>query len=204
MLELYLLCNFFSSPVRGIYCDILHIFDLQILPDSLWSSILELTNNGQQSLLNNLWHSYSGWCKDNRIDHSARAKQKLFNRKILVSPTSYTHLSQKFLKGLAARMMIFWITPILHEEALKHPQDVHQVYRANLFIALSRIYSIVAEQPKFLSYSAKEEIQEMYLAFRDAYSFLASSSLRLNILRWPVYPKLHASEHLLLSSQSVT
>lgn len=24
-------------------------------------------------------------------------------------------------------MMIFWITPILHEEALKHPQDVHQV-----------------------------------------------------------------------------
>ena len=75
------------------------------------------------------------------IDNAARARQKLFSRKILVNKTTYTHISQKFLKGLAARIMIFWITPTLYQKAVENPQDVHQVQLGfALFVVVSWVW----------------------------------------------------------------
>ena len=51
------------------------------------------------------------------IPHSARASPKLFTTKTLLSggTTSYCALSQKVLKGAAARMLIYWLCSVLAE-----------------------------------------------------------------------------------------
>lgn len=52
------------------------------------------------------------------MGHAYRANRKLFTSKILVSnSTTYTHISQKILKAMAARCMLYWITPVLVEKA---------------------------------------------------------------------------------------
>lgn len=53
------------------------------------------------------------------VPHASRASHKLFSKKILrPSTTSYTHISQKVLKGVAARFVIYWLRPLLHSVAL--------------------------------------------------------------------------------------
>lgn len=54
-------------------------------------------------------------CPTVGIPHSARASPRLFTAKILLSggTTSYCTLSQKVLKGAAARMLIYWLCSVL-------------------------------------------------------------------------------------------
>lgn len=126
----------------------LHIVDLQIAPDVVWSSLLELQQEGHN--LNTLWNNYANWCSTTGapklhcnsknwththlyiyilnmvlrvpfggVPHASRASHKLFSKKILrPSTTSYTHISQKVLKGVAARFVIYWLRPLLHSVAL--------------------------------------------------------------------------------------
>ena len=48
---------------RGIYCDMLHIFDLQIVPDCLWSTILDIIQ--ESWTLVDLRENYFRWCREN-------------------------------------------------------------------------------------------------------------------------------------------
>ena len=54
------------NPER-VYPDVLHVMDLQIIPDAVASTLLELTDscNGRQKGLNELQEQYEIWCKEN-------------------------------------------------------------------------------------------------------------------------------------------
>ena len=61
------------APQR-IYCDVLHIMDLQVIPDCLLSSLLELSDqsNRRQTALSTLQDSYLQWCSENRASKRSR------------------------------------------------------------------------------------------------------------------------------------
>lgn len=56
-----------SSGNPGIYPDILHICDLQIIPDVISSTLLELVDNARSKdqALNAYRIDYEQWCKEN-------------------------------------------------------------------------------------------------------------------------------------------
>ena len=102
--------------------------DLQTLPDVIWSSILELTDNGSSPKLEAMFEEYQCWCTELRLEHACRAKRKMFQAKILrPSTTAYTHLSQKFLTGIAARMFIYFLCPLVCAKACENPRDAYAV-----------------------------------------------------------------------------
>lgn len=141
------------AMASGIYCDLLHIVDLQLAADAVWSSLLELSNSGHD--LPSLWKDYNAWCTSSGpsstcftcsvfvcgcwlgrcskvvvvvagVPHASRASHRLFTKKILKPSTvAYTHISQKVLKGVATRFVIFWLVPFLHQCALDNPGDVY-------------------------------------------------------------------------------
>lgn len=52
------------------------------------------------------------------VPHAARASRKLFTLDVITpSTTAYAHISQKILKGAAARMIVFWMALILEKIA---------------------------------------------------------------------------------------
>lgn len=122
-----------------MYCDVLRISDLQLVPDCLTSVLVELTQCNDAEL-DSLWNDYVAWCastsvltlhtvcfSDLGIHPSYRAQRKFFTAKTLHAPNSYIKVSQKLLKGASARMMVFWITPILYKECLVDP-SVHNTH----------------------------------------------------------------------------
>ena len=54
---------------------------------------------------------------DSGISDGCRAQRKLFTAKVLRSPNEYVHISQKLLKGAAARAMMFWLCGVVFHEA---------------------------------------------------------------------------------------
>ena len=52
--------------LTGVYPDILHIFDLQIIPDAVVSTLFELSEKvrNRDSFLLTLQHRYERWCND--------------------------------------------------------------------------------------------------------------------------------------------
>ena len=48
----------------GIWCDVLHISDLQLVPDMIASSLIELSGLRENGLAS-LWDNYIQWCTDN-------------------------------------------------------------------------------------------------------------------------------------------
>lgn len=62
-------CIFFWDPcdILGVYPDMLHVYDLQIVPDAVWSTLLELTDLAprRQVALSELLGSYTAWCQEN-------------------------------------------------------------------------------------------------------------------------------------------
>ena len=59
--------NHASGFHQGIYPDLMHISDLQIVPDCIWSSLLELTDNAasRDDALTDLWRDYAKYCSEN-------------------------------------------------------------------------------------------------------------------------------------------
>ena len=144
-----------TSP-PGIYCDLLHIVDLQVSPDCITSSLLELDEAGFD--LSDLHARYINWCSQtgvllshfchdvqcgcclgvsslvvtgcktvSGIPHASRASRKLFNKKFLQpSSTVYPSVSQKVLKGIAARFVVYFLSSIVYNLALENG-DVHSV-----------------------------------------------------------------------------
>lgn len=47
--------------------------------------------------------------------------------------TAYAHVSQKALKGAAARLIIFWLAPLVHSKAIEPGATVASKYRGNVF-----------------------------------------------------------------------
>lgn len=50
----------------GIFGDLLHVFDLQIIPDVISSVLLELSDGARSrdATLNSLWLKYNQWCHE--------------------------------------------------------------------------------------------------------------------------------------------
>ena len=144
--------NYFEKPgTEGIYPDILHICDLQIIPDCVASSLWEICqrSRNKETCLAELRTSYEEWCSEagrlglrekgfleihvrqilpnvcslfSGIPHGSRAARKLFTVGILSpSTTSYAHLSQKMLKGAAAKIIIYWLCGVVCEKARDSP-----------------------------------------------------------------------------------
>lgn len=56
-----------KKSLQGVYCDILHIQDLQIAPDIISSMLIELSKGrgNPEALLTNMWEDYMQWCHNN-------------------------------------------------------------------------------------------------------------------------------------------
>eukprot|EP00435_Cladocopium_sp_Y103_P060184 s308_g22.t1 len=102
-----------------IYPDVLHVLDLAISPDSIASFLLFATASGNRDhALTKIRQRYFEWASDMKLDAGYLANPKLFTQKILQSSsTSYPAVSQKFLKGAAARMMCYFICGMACEKA---------------------------------------------------------------------------------------
>lgn len=61
---------------------------------------------------------------------------------------------------------------------------------------LARMYTIMAEQPRFLSRSAKVELSRLSVAFMDVYSQLAGAAVEAKQRMWKMYPKFHILQHI--------
>ncbi len=61
---------------------------------------------------------------------------------------------------------------------------------------LARIYTIMAEQPRFLSSSAKVELSRLSVAFMDVYSQLSADAVGARTKMWKMTPKFHILQHI--------
>ena len=68
--------------------------------------------------LENLIVAWYGCDPSSGVGDGCKGNRKLFSRKVLYSPKEYIHVSQKLLKGAAARAMLFWLAPILYKVAV--------------------------------------------------------------------------------------
>ena len=103
-----------------IYPDVLHVLDLAISPDSIASFLLFATaaSGNRDHALSQIRRRYFQWASDMKLDAGYLANPKLFTQKILQpSSTTYPAVSQKFLKGAAARMMCYFICGMACERA---------------------------------------------------------------------------------------
>ena len=93
-----------------IYPDVLHVLDLAVTPDSIASFLLFATDNARNrdAALGEIRRKYFKWASEIGLDSGYLANPKLFSSKTLRASTSvYPSISQKFLKGAAARMMSY-------------------------------------------------------------------------------------------------
>lgn len=137
-----------------MYPDLLHISDLQIIPDCILSTLYELTQTQRfkERFLEDLRSKYQLWCKETGLLSSiklfflsptvifsaplksfncliyqralqgvpfgSRANPKMFTMSVISpSGTSYAHLSQKYCKGAASRLFIFWLCALVVQKA---------------------------------------------------------------------------------------
>ena len=61
---------------------------------------------------------------------------------------------------------------------------------------LARMYTIMKEQPRFLSRSAKAELTRLSVAFMDVYSQLADAAVAAKVRMWKMSPKFHILQHI--------
>lgn len=104
-----------------VYIDLLHVLDLACTVDAISSFLVWHTQDGQRrdTQLAQLRRQYTAWCQDRKVPHSARATAKMWSSKILMpSAGEYPTLSQKFLKGVAARIMVYWVCEIAYMRAM--------------------------------------------------------------------------------------
>ncbi|CAL1149322.1 unnamed protein product [Cladocopium goreaui] len=152
-----------------------------MIPDAVASALFELVQGGnKKQLLEELRIDYEKWCMESGVPHAARASRKLFTLDVITpSTTAYAHISQKILKGAAARMIVFWMALILEKIA-------------------SQPGASVPDKASFRSNEPVEKLKKAYFQWRRAATFLANKSLEEQQLLWPVYPKSHQMEHLFL------
>ena len=102
-----------------IYPDVLHVLDLAIAPDSIGSFLLFATDNGSRDQgLDTIRMQSFQWASEIKLGCEYLANPKLFTSKVLQSSsTTYPAISQKFLKGAAARMMCYFICGLACERA---------------------------------------------------------------------------------------
>ena len=84
-------------------------------------------------------------CTHAGLEYSLRASKKLFTAKYLVTGNEYPHVSQKILKGAAARFVIYWLQSVTWMRAAADPDDVLAKARAALFSALAALLTVFAE-----------------------------------------------------------
>ena len=58
------------------------------------------------------------------------------------------------------------------------------------------MYTIMKEQPRFLSRSAKAELRGLSVAFMDVYSQLAEAAVAAKVRMWKMSPKFHIMQHI--------
>ena len=110
------------------------------------------------------------------IPHAARASSTLFLVKTLGTPSVYPSLSQKVLKGAAARLMVFYMA-LLCSRTVSDAEPMTK-HRANVFLALSNLYTTMATEGRHWSGTAgPEAIRDAYMAFRHAYTSDLACSL---------------------------
>lgn len=102
-----------------VYVDVLHCLDLACTTDCL-SSLLAICG-GNDSALETLRLDYYQWCKDLQIKD--KATHKLFKMKVLQPSGEYPSLSQKIIKGGAARMMSYWGCLVAFRYCVEHGMD---------------------------------------------------------------------------------
>ncbi|CAK9007824.1 unnamed protein product [Durusdinium trenchii] len=133
-----------------------------------------------------------------RIPFAARAAKKLFTTAVIApSATGYAHVSQKYLKGGAARMFVYWITEVCYAASMTDP-SAHNKHRTNVFLALASIYTTLAEQGRYLTQEPITDIHYAYMTFRQSYNYLANEALNAEKFVWQLLPKQHMLEHLFL------
>ena len=100
-----------------IYPDVLHVLDLAVTPDSIASFLLFATDNARNR---DAARKYFKWASEIGLDSGYLANPKLFSSKTLRASTSvYPSISQKFLKGAAARMMSYFVCGLACDTAFQ-------------------------------------------------------------------------------------
>ena len=83
------------------------------------------------------------------IPHGSRAARKLFQiSSVAPTSTAYAHASQKLLKGGAARLIIFWFTPLVFQKAQEDPSN-HNAY-LDEFYGVNTLGKILSNHSCFL------------------------------------------------------
>ena len=111
---------------KRIYGDVLHLLDLALTVDVCTSFMLEYTSSGPRGpQLAQLLSDYREWAGRMQLPTALKANPRCFTVKILVPKTGeYPSLSQKFLKGAAARMLSFFLCEIAIAHA-RSQDDAH-------------------------------------------------------------------------------
>lgn len=96
-------------------------------------------------------------------------------------------------KAAATRHLAHYAEDLAREfsDGFEHDQKVVAVAAG-----LARMYTIMAEQPRFLSRSAKSELSRLSVAFMDVYSQLAEAAVAAKMRMWKMSLKFHILQHI--------
>lgn len=102
-----------------VYVDVLHCLDLACTTDCLASLLVSCAANDTE--LETLRLDYYEWCQEVKVKD--KATHKLFKMKTLQPSGEYPSLSQKIIKGGAARMMSYWGCVVAFRYCVDHAMD---------------------------------------------------------------------------------
>ena len=116
------------SPWR-VCPDLLHIVDATIAADCIASFLIDYAEQmgqgrGREPVLTDLYAEYRAWCESVQVKSAEQCSPKLFTSKVLKSDTlSYPAVTQKHLKAVPARMMLYWVCAVAHRMHAKIGAD---------------------------------------------------------------------------------
>ncbi|CAJ1457081.1 unnamed protein product, partial [Effrenium voratum] len=133
------------------------------------------------------------------VPSSCRARRSMFvTKKLRPSDHDYPDIGQKHLSGAASRMMINWFAECSENTP---DTDINRLLRDVLW-SLQEFFVVLASHGQFLESDASphpmEVLQQCYYTYRSKYNSLALAAIDLGQIRWPVRPKNHQLEHMVL------
>ena len=106
----------------------MHVVHLACTGDALVSMLMDLSDNpwpwpgaSRDARLATAWESYKGYCQSFSVPD--RCERKVFTNEMLKG--DYATLSQKFMRGAAAKHVVFWMQWFMRTllDAIASPED---------------------------------------------------------------------------------
>ena len=90
-----------------------------------------------------------------------------------------------------------YLMPYVVSLATRHNSgSLHDARRLGVATALTRIYEILKDQPRFMTEAAKDEVGRLSVSLFCIYRLLSVEALGARLLLWKMIPKFHIMQHI--------